>query len=270
MSAIVSAVSLPGVITIGIDPTIELGPITLAWHGITIALGILLGGVVAGRVLRERGLDTEPLYTIGSLAAVGGLVGGKVFYAIERGDASSLVSSRGFTFNGGVILAAILIAIYARRELLDRAYLDAAAVGLPFGVAIGRIGDFINGEHYGEQSDFFLAVRNTHPDADTPDPALAYHSGGLYEMILGAVIFAIVWPLRHRFRRPTLLLWLVLGLFAVGRFFEFFLRSDSVEGGLGLSSAQWSSVVLFVVAAIGAGLALRRPGTPAPRAPARR
>ena len=214
---------------------------------------------MAAHILRQRGHDTEPLYSIGSLAAIGGLVGGKIFYAIERGNVSSLVSTRGFTFNGGVILAAILIAGYVRREHLDSAYLGAAAVGLPFGVAIGRIGDFINGEHYGAQSDFFLAVRNTHPDADTPDPSLAFHSGGLYEMILGAVIFAIVWPLRHRFQRPILLLWLVLALFAVGRFFEFFLRSDSVEGGLGLSSAQWTSVVLLVVAAVGAGLTLRRP-----------
>ena len=245
------------IITIGIDPTIEIGPLTLAWHGITIAIGIMIGGLAAGYIARERGLDTEPLYTIGSLLAIGGLVGGKIFYAIERGDLSSLVSTKGFTFNGGVILAAILIAGYVRREHLDRAYLDIVAVGLPLGVAIGRIGDVINGEHYGEQSDFALAVRNTHPDAGTPDPELAYHSGGLYEVILATIIFAIVWPLRHRMRHPTLLMWLVLALFAVGRFFEFFLRSDSVETTLGLSSAQWTSVVLLVVAAVGAVLAVR-------------
>ena len=40
--------SVLSTITIGIDPTIEIGPLTLAWHGITIALGILIGGVVAG------------------------------------------------------------------------------------------------------------------------------------------------------------------------------------------------------------------------------
>jgi hypothetical protein len=32
--------ALPSVITIGIDPTIELGPVTIAWHGLTIAIGI--------------------------------------------------------------------------------------------------------------------------------------------------------------------------------------------------------------------------------------
>lgn len=50
-------------ITIGIDPTIELGPVTVAWHGLTIAVGIVIGGLVAAREARRRGLDTEPLYT---------------------------------------------------------------------------------------------------------------------------------------------------------------------------------------------------------------
>lgn len=247
------------VITIGIDPDFQLGPITLAWHGITIALGILLGAVLAGRILRERGLDEEPLYTISMLAAVGGIIGGKLWYAIERGDASSLASTRGFTFNGGVILAAILVFLYVRREHLERVYLDAVAVGLAFGVAIGRIGDVINGEHYGDRSDFFLAVRNTHPDAGTPDPTLAYHSGGLYEVLLGAAIFAVAWPLRHRFQRPMVLMWLVIGLFAIGRFFEFFWRSDSEEVALGLSTAQWSSIAMLLIAGVGAALALRGP-----------
>jgi hypothetical protein len=34
----------PVAITIGIDPTIEFGPITVAWHGLTIAVGVLDGG----------------------------------------------------------------------------------------------------------------------------------------------------------------------------------------------------------------------------------
>jgi prolipoprotein diacylglyceryltransferase len=43
------------VIEIGIDPTIELGPVTLAWHGITIALGIVIGGVATARYRGGRG-----------------------------------------------------------------------------------------------------------------------------------------------------------------------------------------------------------------------
>jgi len=117
----------------------------------------------------------------------------------------------------------------------------------------------INGEHYGPATDFFLGVRNTHPDALTPSPELAYHSGGLYEVLLGVVIFAIVWPLRDRLRRPTALTWTVLALLAAGRFVEFFVRSDSDQLALGLVTAQWTSVGLMIVAVIGMVLTARGP-----------
>jgi len=259
------------VITINIDPQIHLGPLTLAWHGLTIALGILIGAVAAGRWLRERGFDVEPMYNFAGLAALGGIVGSRIFYMVEHDPAgllsSRLFSSHGFTFDGGVILAAALIAAYVHRARLSGRYLDACAAGLPLGVAVGRIGDVINGEHFGDRSTFFMAVRNAHPDAKTPNPAFAYQNGGLYEVLLAAAIFAVVWPLRHRLKLPGDLAWLVLGLFAAGRFFEFFLRGDSPQLALGLSNAQWTSVVLLIVVLAGRAVARRvgdRPATSAP------
>jgi phosphatidylglycerol---prolipoprotein diacylglyceryl transferase len=237
------------VITIGIDPNIHLGPLTVSWHGLTIAIGIVVGGLAAARFASERRLDTDPLYAIGGLLALGGLVGGRLFYVAEHGG--PLFGSRGFTFDGGVILSALLIVAYVWRSGLSASYLDAVAAGLPLGVAVGRIGDVINGEHYGPRSDFFLAVRNSHPDALTPNSHFAYQNGGLYEVLLAAAIFAIVWPLRHRMRRTGDLAWLVLGLFAFGRFFEFFLRSDSPDLALGLDNAQWTSLVLLVAVLVG-------------------
>ncbi|MBI5105853.1 MAG: prolipoprotein diacylglyceryl transferase [Solirubrobacterales bacterium] len=252
-----------GVITIGIAPEFDVGPLTVAWHGLTIAIGILLGGLVAGRYARSRGLDAEPLYTIGAILAGAALVGGRVFFLAEHGrllEPAAWIGNTGFTFNGGFIAAAAGIALYLWRSHRTAAYLDVVAVGLPLGVAVGRVGDVINGEHYGSQTTFFLGVRNTHPDALTPNPDLAYHNGGLYEVLLGTAIFGIVWPLRHRLTRTTALRWLVLALFAVGRFFEFFARSDSEDAALGLSTAQWTSVVLVIVAAVGAWWTLwRRP-----------
>jgi prolipoprotein diacylglyceryltransferase len=159
-----------------------------------------------------------------------------------------------------VILAALFIAGYVWRKRLSGRYLDAVAVGLPLGVAIGRIGDVINGEHYGPRSDFFLAVRNSHPDALTPNPDLAYHNGGLYEVLLAGLIFALVWPLRHRLPRVGDAVWLVLALFALGRFFEFFVRSDSPDLALGLDNAQWTSLGMFAAALAGWWLTRRLAG----------
>jgi phosphatidylglycerol:prolipoprotein diacylglycerol transferase len=257
---------ISGVITIGIDPTIEIGPITIAWHGLMIAVGIIVGGLAVAHDARRRGLDPERVYTIGMILVVGALVGGRAFYLLEHGrldDPGAWLGTVGFTFYGGFIAAALGIAYYIRRGRLSISYLDAIAAGLPLGLAVGRIGDVINGEHYGPPTEFFLGVRNTHPDALTPSPDVAYHSGGLYEVLIGAIVFAIVWPLRTRLQRPLALTWLVIALLAIGRFFEFFLRSDSADLALGLEIAQWTSLALLAAAAAGAWLTLRtRPPRP--------
>jgi len=237
------------VITIGIGPEIHIGPVSIAWHGLTIALGLVVGGAAAFRYARESDLDPDPLFTIGLIAAIGGIVGSRLFFILEHGG--PILGTRGFTLAGGVILAGVIIAAYVLYRHLSWSYLDAAALGLPLGLAVGRIGDVINGEHYGAASEFFLAVRNSNPDALTPDPNLAYHNGGLYEVILGILVFSIVWPLRHRIRRPGQIAWLVLGLISGGRFVEFFVRSDSPDLTLGLSNTQWTSLAMFVAAAVG-------------------
>lgn len=247
-------------ITIGIDPTIELGPLTLAWHGLTIAIGIVVGGLVAGRRARRRGLDIEPLQVMAIILVVSALVGSRIFYLAEHGQLlqpSRWLGTHGFTFYGGLIAAALAISAYTVKNRLSVAYLDAIAFGLPLGIAIGRIGDVINGEHYGPETTFFLGVRNSHPEAEVPNHAVAYHSGGLYEVIIGAVVFVIVVGLRHRIRRPTMMIWVVLGLLAAGRFIEFFARSDSATTLLGLETAQWTSLLLIAFALAGAVVARR-------------
>jgi len=254
-----------GVITIGIPPEIDVGPISLAWHGLTIVLGIAIAAAAAARWARGRGLDPEPMYTLTGLLAISGLVGGRLFYVLEHGGA--LLGTRGFTFDGGFILAAIVLLIYVRRSNLDVRLLDVIAVWLPLGVAIGRLGDVINGEHHGARSDGLLAVRNSHPDALTPDSRFAYENGGLYEVLLGLVLFAAMWALRNRLTRPGDLAWTVIGLFAIGRFFVFFLRSDSPDLALGLSNAQWTSILLLAVAIAGRAIGVRRSDGTVRRAP---
>jgi hypothetical protein len=90
-----------GVISIGIDPEIELGPITLAWHGITIAIGILIGGLAVAHDARRRGLDTEPVYAIGLILVVGALVGGRVYLPSIHGRIGAFDPNQAPTLHAG-------------------------------------------------------------------------------------------------------------------------------------------------------------------------
>ena len=97
------------VITIGIDPTIEVGPITVAWHGLMIAVGIVVGGLAAAYDARRRGLDPERLYPVALILVAGALVGGRAFFLLEHGrldDLGAWFASTGFTFYGGFTAAA--------------------------------------------------------------------------------------------------------------------------------------------------------------------
>jgi prolipoprotein diacylglyceryltransferase len=76
----------------------------------------------------------------------------------------------------------------------------------------------------------------------------------------------VVYIFRRRLRRPTAMTWLVIALLSVGRFVEFFARSDSKTIALGLETAQWTSLLLVIAAGVGGWITLRtKEGRPAGR-----
>jgi len=252
------------VITIDIDPELSVGPLTIAWHGLMIAVGIVVGGWFASSYARERDLSRDEIFNMVIVIALAGMVGARAFYLLEN-DAGALLrpadwlGARGFSFYGAILLGVPATALYVRTRGLGLRYLDALAAGFPLGMAVGRIGDVINGEHFGPASDLPWAFRYTHPDAEVPGNELAYHSGGFYEVVLALAILTIIWPLRHRLQRPGMLLWVVIALYAGGRFAMFFVRSDSDTLALGLSGAQWTSLALVAASAVAIWRALKPP-----------
>ena len=260
----------PATITIDVDPTLDLGPLHLAWHGLMIAVGILVGTLVAARVARRRGLDPERVMSAALVMALAGILGARLLYLLLN-DAAALgrphdwFGTNGYALYGAVVLGPVAAALYLGRDRPLR-YLDALAYGFPFGLAVGRIGDVINGEHHGPTTTLPWGLRHPNPEALVPSHTLAYHDGGLYELVLGVVLAVVVIALRDRLRRPGLLLWTVLALYGAGRFVMFFYRSDTESTGLGLNQAQLISVGL-VAAAVGlAMLSARGARRRAPRA----
>lgn len=255
--------TLLAALTINIAPSFELGPLTMTWHGMMTALGIVLAAWIAVGFADRRGLDGERVITLALITAVAGIAGARLFY-LALNDAAALLrpadwlGTNGFAIFGGVFAGVAAAAAAIHWSKLSWRYLDALAVGFPLGLAVGRIGDLINGEHYGPPSDAPWAVIHANPAAIVPSPDVAYHDGGLYEIVLGLAIFAVIWPLRDRFATPTMLLWLALGLYGIGRFAMFFYRSDSDPLALGLNAAQGVSALLVAIAAVGAWWSWRR------------
>lgn len=265
---------LDAAITVGLPPTFQIGPLDVAWHGLMIALGILAGGWLAFRYGDERGLERDRLQLAIMLLAGAGILGAR-FYFLVQSDASALVrpgewlGRNGYAFYGAIIVGLPAAAVYLWRGARPLQYLDGLAAGFPLGMAVGRIGDLINGEHYGPATTAPWGFHYTDPAAAVPSTQLAYQSGAFYEILLALLILGVLWPLRDRLRVPGLLLCLTIAVYAAGRFLIFFIIRDTNVVALGLRQAQLTSLALLAASIVAASWLARRAADP-DRSPRRR
>ena len=120
-------------------------------------------------------------------------------------------------------------------------------------MAIGRIGDVINGEHFASFTSLPWAFVYTHPDS----PAFlrpASHPAVLYEMIWDLALVLVIWPLRSRLRPQGMTFAMYLALYSVGRFFISFLREEHNQYVLGLNEAQIIAILVLLVTVSVAGV----------------
>ena len=134
------------------------------------------------------------------------------------------------------------------------------ALATPTGLAMGRLGNFINGELWGRVSYVPWAVIFKEGG---PEPR---HPSQLYELFLeGFVLFGILWIVKKRSKEDgRIACTFMLGYTIIRFIVEFFRQPDAHLGFLllGLSMGQWLSLVMFVAAVVLTVLVLKRPTEP--------
>ena len=249
------------------QPTIHLGPITLQSFGICFAAGFLAAAVVLSRRLREIGRPPDWSYEIIFAGLIGGLIGSRVDYLIQNWDKVShdllgnLFSGSGLVWFGGALGGTIGVVLWARwRGWLGLQMLDAVAVPLTLGYAIGRIGCQVSGDgDYGTKTDLPWGMPYPHGTVPTTNDV---HPTPIYETLAMGLIALLLWQLRDRFR-PGVLFGLYLVLSGLERLLVEFIRRNK-DVVVGLTLPQLISLVLI---AGGAALvvALREGPGPQPR-----
>ncbi len=228
----------------------------ISWHSVFSFLGALLAGAISVRLARTLVRD-ERVYLYAIAVLVGGLVTARLGHVVDNwaayaGAADRIVSLAG----GGIAVTAAPIGstiagiLVARRLRLPVGYmLDVAAIGIVVGLAVGRIGDVINGEHHAIAcSGLAWCVRYTHPETlgqtTLVHPVVVYD--GLFDLVLGAVAFAYWRRIRGRPPEGRAYL-LVLGVYGVGRAVTSLLRLDPVVLA-GFQEAQLLGLAYAVIA----------------------
>ena len=278
-----------------IDPVlVRLGPLPIRWYALAY-IGGLVGGWAGARFLAARdrlwgGRAHPTLLSIDDLVvyiAVGIIGGGRVgyvlFYNLPYYLAHPLealfVWNGGMSFHGGLIGAALAMALFARRAgvALDSVS-DAVAAVVPIGLFLGRVANFIKPELWGRPSDVAWAMVFPGSDGQPRHPSQLYEAG-----LEGMALFILLWVViaRGGLKRDGL----VTALFCIGYgcariACEFFREPDRQLGYL-FARATMGMLLSLPLIAVGLALlvrALRRPraarldesaGEPAPVEPAR-
>jgi phosphatidylglycerol:prolipoprotein diacylglycerol transferase len=244
-------------IKIGIDPVLVTiggsGGLKIHWYGIMIAIGLYAGIQVALRDAPRRGINRDQLMNVALLAAILGIIGGRLYYVVQNDPSFYLhhptqilaVWQGGMAFFGAIFGGALALAISTRLwHLPFWSLLDVGALGMTIGQAIGRIGNIINGDIVGYKTNGWgFEYTNIHTFGPLNTPV---QPASLYELLISLALFLILWNLRTRIHPEGMLAMLYLILYSISQFFIFFLRDNIVILG-GLKQAQVTALVLIAL-----------------------
>lgn len=235
-------------------PEIDLGFVSIRTFGLMVALGVMVGTVIASRLGERWGIPADDTIGLATRLVVAGVIGARITWVLTHLDQIDspvdvvAVWEGGLQFSGG-FLAAIVVGLPTFRKWSRGTrwrMLDGLALGLAVGLAFGRIGCYAVGEHLGGPTGFFLGTRYDGGDTREGPPAIGtvIHNTSLYEFLFLLVIAALLWwLLRRKAVAGSMIGWFCV-MYAVGRFSTDFVRTydDTV---LGLTGAQWMCVALF-------------------------
>jgi phosphatidylglycerol:prolipoprotein diacylglycerol transferase len=262
------------------------GDLAISPHGIGIAVGYLFGAWILTREGPKRGVSVEHINTMVFWSLIGTIIGARLFYVIGHfGEFDNVVDMLalwrgGLTLLGG-IAGAVLINVPLFRRYGYRFFqvMDGAVIGLAFGIAFGRIGDLIIGDHLGRPTSWLLAFRYeggnlpgfscvadtcratleggrlleitrgnavlTSPAGELLGRGVGVHQTALYDMVSATFLFLLLYALSRRERRSGILTLTFGAWYGATRVIEDFLRVDKQI--LGLTGSQWTGGLVSLV-----------------------
>lgn len=279
---------------LGLRPGIDLGFFTLRYYSLAYLIGVIFAYWHTSKMLKQPGAPmaqrhADDLFFYCTLGVIlGGRLGYAAFYtggatgipsAFTDFSGDGFVSWRllrlwdgGMAFHGGLLgVTAAMYYVAWRDKLSFIRVVDYVCVGVPMGMLLGRLANFVNGELWGRTTDVPWGM--VFPGADD----LARHPSQLYQaglegLALLVILMLLFWKTRARYRPGLLAGVFTLGM-GISRFANEFFRQPDAQladfaARTGLSMGQWLTIPLILTGLIVVLFALRKPplasGTTAP------
>jgi phosphatidylglycerol:prolipoprotein diacylglycerol transferase len=261
---------------------IRVGNFEITTFGLMMFIAFVVAGWVLTRQYRRYGLSEDLASSIVMAAAIGGIVGAKIYYAILFRDWHLLFDRAGLVWYGGLIggILACSFLIWKRRVDFFVAA-DATAAPLALGYALGRIGCFLVGDDYGSPTNSWVGIAfpkgsppttaeslrqfGVHVDPSIPaDQVLRVHPTQLYESFSSLIIFFILFRISRRPHPKGRIFGLFLILMGIERFLVEIVRAKDDRFLGPFTIAQLISAIAVVVGLVLTVYAERSEASPVP------
>ena len=232
----------------------SIGPLTVHSYGLMIALGILVCVFMGMYRARKYGYKDEAVLDIAILGILSGFVGAKLLYVLVEFDSflknpMDVLGSEGFVVYGGIIVGALVGILYCRiKKLPCWEYFDLLAPSIAVAQGFGRIGCFLAGCCYGRPTDTFWGV--TFPEGSFAPAGVPLIPTQLISSAGDFIITGILLVYSKHNKKAGNVGILYMQLYGIGRFLVECLRSDD-RGTVGLlSTSQFISIGIILLAII--------------------
>lgn len=262
---------------------IDIFGFRIAFYGIIIGIGMLLGIRLAATDARRRGLGEDAIYDFVGWGIVCGIIGARLYYVFFQWDAYrseplQILNLRagGLAIYGGVIGGGLSLALWCRvkkKSFFDMA--DSLILGVVTGQILGRWGNFFNCEAFGRYTEGLFAMRIRraivnpimidrslleHLITDNGVEYIQVHPTFFYESCWNLCLLAFLLWYRQRKRFAGEIFFFYLGGYGLGRMWIEGLRTDSLlVPGTGIAVSRLLAG-LCVAAAVVCILARRHAG----------
>ena len=151
---------------------IDLGFIQIYWYSIFILLGILVAAILIYKECKKQGLKSEEFTDLLFNTVVFGIIGARIYYVLFNfsyywNNKIEILEiwHGGLAIHGGLLFGALYVLHFCKKHKLNKLKLmDMIVVGVIIGQAIGRWGNFFNGEAYGPLTTYAALKQNLIPE----------------------------------------------------------------------------------------------------------
>ncbi len=212
----------------GLHPVaLDLGFFQLRWYSLAYLAGIVLGWWYLLKLIERPGAPMARRHADDMVfyATLGVLLGGRLGYVLFYKPAFYLdhpaeilqVWDGGMSFHGGVIGVSLGILYLARKHGLHWLRIhDYVACCVPFGLFLGRLANFVNGELWGRPTDVAWAV--VFPSGgEVPRHPSQLYEAGLEGLLLGLILWYLFWRTDARYQ-PGRLVGTFILVYGISRF----------------------------------------------------